>query len=87
MANVAPKQTHDIVVDYMNGKEKSSRFLQLKLIPLIKALFSEVNPIPVKEAVRLLGFDVGNVRLPLVELESKNKEKLVDAMKLLQEDN
>lgn len=87
LANVAPKQTHDMVIDYIDGKEKNSRFLQLKLIPLIKALFSEVNPIPVKEALQIMGFDAGEVRLPLVKLGNENMEKLRDALKILKELN
>lgn len=85
LANIVPKQTHDMVVDYIYGKEKRSRFLQLKLIPLIKALFTEVNPIPVKEALQMMGFNVGDVRLPLVKLGNENRKKLKDAMGILQE--
>ncbi len=86
LANVVPNETHKIVAKYLAGNTKESSELQLKYIPLIKALFSEVNPIPVKEAVKLLGFDVGKVRLPLVELSDANKELLVDAMEILQND-
>lgn len=84
LANIAPKQTHDIVVDYIYGGEKNARYLQLKLIPLIKALFAEVNPIPVKEALQMMGFDVGEVRLPLVKLGNENREKLKAAMTILE---
>lgn len=86
LANVVPNETHQIVSKYLSGNIKESRELQLKYLPLINALFSEVNPIPVKEAVKLLGFDVGKVRLPLAELSEENKESLIDAMEILQND-
>lgn len=76
LANVAPNETHEIVAKFLDGKIKESRELQLKLLPLINALFCEVNPIPVKEAVKLMGFGVGDVRLPLVNMSDDNKEKL-----------
>jgi 4-hydroxy-tetrahydrodipicolinate synthase len=76
LANVAPNETHDIVMKYLNGELKKSREIQLKLLPLINALFCEVNPIPIKEAVELIGFDVGTVRSPLVRMSNENKEKL-----------
>lgn len=86
LANVVPNETHQIVMKYLNGEVRESRELQLKYVSLINALFSEVNPIPVKEAVKLLGFDVGKVRLPLVELSAENRENLIDAMEILQDD-
>lgn len=73
LSNVAPKETHDIVAKYLEGDVAGSRDLQLKLIPLIKALFSEVNPIPVKAAMNMMGMNVGSLRLPLTEMEDKNK--------------
>ena len=73
LSNVAPKETHDIVAKYLEGDVVGSRDLQLKLIPLIKALFSEVNPIPVKAAMNMMGMNVGSLRLPLTEMEDKNK--------------
>jgi len=76
LANVAPNETHQIVSKFLQGNVKESREIQLKLLPLINALFCEVNPIPVKEAVELIGFDVGTVRLPLVRMSVENKEKL-----------
>lgn len=83
LANVAPNETHNMVINFLEGKVEKSRETQLRLIPLINALFSEVNPIPVKKAVELMGFNVGNVRLPLVELSEINKTKLIDSMKIL----
>lgn len=81
LSNVAPKQTHEMVVRYLEGDTKGSRELQLRMLPLINALFSEVNPIPVKKAVELMGFDVGPVRMPLTELEPENVQRLVREMK------
>lgn len=83
LANIAPNETHQIVEKYLNGNIEESRKLQFKYIPLINALFSEVNPIPVKEAVNLLGFNAGKVRLPLVDISGNNKDKIIEAMKIL----
>lgn len=76
LANVAPKQTHDMVIKFLEGDIVGSRELQLKLLPLINSLFCEVNPIPVKKAVELMGFEVGALRMPLTELEPANTERL-----------
>ncbi len=76
LSNVAPKETHDIVAKYLEGDVVGSRDLQLKMIPLIKALFSEVNPIPVKAAMNMMGMNVGPLRLPLTEMEDQNKAVL-----------
>jgi len=78
---VAPKETHDICELYFNGKTKESCDLQLRAIPLIDALFSEVNPIPVKKAIELQGRDTGVMRRPLSEMEPEHAEKLSKAMK------
>lgn len=76
LSNVAPRQVHDMCELYFKGEvEKSSR-MQLDAIPLIEALFSEVNPIPVKEAMNMMGKGVGPFRKPLVEMEPQNKERL-----------
>ena len=83
LANVAPNETHEIVSKFLKGDIEKSRELQLKLLPLINALFCEVNPIPVKEAVRLIGFNVGNVRLPLVPMSNDNREKLKETLKII----
>ncbi|KSV58966.1 4-hydroxy-tetrahydrodipicolinate synthase [Acetivibrio ethanolgignens] len=72
LSNVAPRDTHDIVAKYLAGDVEGSRKLQLKYIPLIKALFSEVNPIPVKKAMSLMGMDTGVLRLPLTEMEPEH---------------
>lgn len=76
LSNVAPRETHDIVAKYLEGDVIGSRDLQLKFIPLIKALFSEVNPIPVKAAMNMMGMKVGSLRLPLTEMEEANKSVL-----------
>jgi 4-hydroxy-tetrahydrodipicolinate synthase len=81
LSNIVPKDTHDIVARYLNGDVKGSLELQLKYIPLIEALFCEVNPIPIKKAVNLMGFEVGHLRRPLTEMEPDNVQKLVKAMK------
>ncbi len=81
LANVAPKETHDICAKYLAGDTKGSLALQLKANPLVDQLFSEVNPIPVKKALNLMGFEVGGLRMPLTELTPANTEKLEKAMK------
>ena len=80
LSNVAPRQTHDICASYFAGDVKTSAGLQLKAIPLITELFSEVNPIPVKAAMNMMGKGVGPLRLPLTEMEPQNQEKLKKAM-------
>ncbi|MEW9078568.1 4-hydroxy-tetrahydrodipicolinate synthase [Terrisporobacter glycolicus] len=76
LANICPQETHDLVSKFMDGDVEGSRRLQLGMKPLIDALFIEVNPIPVKTAVNLLGFNVGDLRLPLAEMEEQNLEVL-----------
>lgn len=76
LSNVAPQAAHDICQLYLDGKVKESLELQLKALPLIHALFSEVNPIPVKKAVELMGLCGGTVRAPLTELEAEHAEQL-----------
>ena len=80
LSNVAPKETHDIVEKFMNGDVAGSRELQLKAIPLVDALFCEVNPIPVKAAMNLQGKNVGLPRLPLTEMEPQNQERMKKAL-------
>lgn len=80
LSNVAPKETHDIVDLYLKGDVKASCDLQLKAIPLVDALFCEVNPIPVKAALNLQGKNVGLPRLPLTEMEPQNQEKMKQAL-------
>ena len=81
LSNVVPQQTHDICQLYFDGKVQESAALQLKLIDLIDALFSEVNPIPVKTAMRLLGYAAGPLRLPLCDMEPMHVEQLKTALK------
>lgn len=76
LANICPRETHDLVAKFMEGDIEGSRKLQLGMKPLIDALFIEVNPVPVKTAVNLMGFEVGNLRLPLAEMEEQNLEVL-----------
>lgn len=81
LSNVAPKQTHDMVMKFLEGDLKEAARLQLEAVPLINALFCEVNPIPVKEAMNMMGMNVGPLRKPLCEMEESNKEILKKAMK------
>lgn len=80
LSNVAPRQTHDIVAAYLEGDTKKSCELQLKAIDLVDALFCEVNPIPVKTALNLMGKEVGPMRGPLCEMEEHNLARLKKAM-------
>ena len=68
LSNVAPKYTHEIVAKFMEGEVKESCEMQLAALPLVHALFSEVNPIPVKAAMNLMGKEVGPLRMPLTEM-------------------
>ena len=81
LANVAPQQTHDICQLYFDGNVKKSLDLQLKYLDLINSLFIEVNPIPVTTALNLMGYKAGNLRLPLIEMEHKHLETLIESMK------
>ena len=81
LANVAPQKTHDIVAAYLAGDVRKSAKLQLEAVELIDALFCEVNPIPVKTAMNLLGWEAGPLRRPLSPMEPANVEKLKTAMK------
>ena len=76
LSNVAPKQTHDIVASYLEGDVKKSCKLQLEALDLIGSLFCEVNPIPVKTALNLMGMNAGPLRLPLTEMEDANAARL-----------
>ena len=76
LSNIAPEYTHNIVYNFEQGNIKEATSLQLKAIPLIKALFCEVNPIPVKAALNMLGYNVGIPRLPLVEMSDAGKNSL-----------
>ncbi|MDE6063904.1 MAG: 4-hydroxy-tetrahydrodipicolinate synthase [Lachnospiraceae bacterium] len=81
LSNVAPRQTYDICEKYFAGDVKGSMELQLKAMELCDALFCEVNPIPVKKALNLMGMEAGGLRLPLTEMEEANVKKLEKAMK------
>lgn len=81
LANVAPEQTHEICQDFLDGKVEDSRRKQLAAMDLCNALFCEVNPIPVKKALNLMGMEAGSLRMPLTEMEPANTEKLERAMK------
>ncbi len=83
IANIMPKETHDMVYRYLEGDIGESRKIQLNMNGLVHSLFIETSPIPVKTAMRLLGMDSGEVRLPLVEMESKNKDILISEMKAI----
>ena len=81
LSNIAPKQTHDICAKFFEGDVEGSRKIQLDAINLIDALFCEVNPIPVKKALNLMGLNAGILRRPLTEMEDANAAKLEKAMK------
>ena len=80
-SNVAPKDVHDMCMSYLNGDTKKALEIQMKGLPLVDALFSEVNPIPVKKALNLMGKEVGPLRLPLTEMEEKNAKVLEEVMR------
>lgn len=80
VANILPEETHNICEYYMNGDVLQSRKLQLEMLDLINKLFIEVNPVPIKTAMNLLGYNAGNLRMPLVDMTDANLEKLKKAM-------
>lgn len=80
LSNVAPKFTHDMVMNYLNGNREEALKMQIKALPLVEALFCEVNPIPVKAAMNLMGWNVGSLRAPLSEMEPENLKRLAKAM-------
>lgn len=80
LANICPQETHDMVAKFLDGDVQGSKELQLKLDALISALFIEVNPVPVKTALNLIGYEVGDFRLPLAEMEEKNLSVLRDEL-------
>ena len=81
LSNVMPRYTHDMTQKFFDGKIREATQMQLDAIDLIDALFAEVNPIPVKYALNLMGYNYGKPRLPLVELSAKNQERMRCAMK------
>ena len=80
-SNVAPQKVHDMVMSYLNGDTKTAMELQREGLPLVDALFSEVNPIPVKKAMNFMGMNVGSLRAPLCEMSEENAAKLKEVMK------
>lgn len=80
LSNIMPKYTHDMVKKYLEGNVKESTKMQLDVIELINALFIEVNPIPVKYALNLMGYNFGKPRLPLIELSDSNKKLMENLM-------
>ena len=81
LSNVYPKFVHEMVMDYLTGNWQKSTASQIYSLPLINALFSEVNPIPIKYALNKIGFNCGIPRLPLIELSDKNKERIDTLLK------
>ena len=81
LSNVAPQETHDICEKFFKGDVKGSAALQLKALPLIEQLFCEVNPIPVKIAMQLMGGECGPLRMPLTEISKEHEQALAKAMK------
>jgi len=82
LANVAPTHVAKMIDAFRAGDVDAARTLQLDMLPLYDALFSEPNPIPVKTALRWLGFDVGPLRLPLVEMEDGARDRLIAALRM-----
>lgn len=80
LSNIAPRDTHHMVMEYLNGNPKKALALQLKYMDVIRELFREVNPIPVKKALEYIGFDTKVLRLPLTEMEETNATKLKRVM-------
>lgn len=80
VANILPKETHDLVMNYINKNVAGSLELQLKMLPIIRTLFNEVNPIPIKAALNILGFEVGECRLPLTKIEDNHLNQLKQAL-------
>lgn len=77
LSNVVPDVVHQIVDSYLNGDIVTAKKLQLQYLPLANALFTEVNPIPVKAAMQMIGYDAGGLRLPLTELEEAHRAPLM----------
>lgn len=81
MANIIPKETHELCQSFFDGDIEKARALQLKTLPLVKALFSEPSPVPLKKAMNLMGMHVGGCRLPLIDMEAKNEAFLSEVLK------
>lgn len=82
LANIMPAYTHEMVRAYRSGETEKARQMQLEVNGLVHALFSEVNPIPVKTALRLMGFDMGCVRAPLTQLSPEKERRLIEQMNI-----
>lgn len=80
LSNVCPQETHDIVAAYLDGDKDKSKSLMDKYMKLAKALFCDVNPIPVKEACNMIGFKAGHCRLPLIDMTDENKENMKNVL-------
>lgn len=80
-ANIMPSEVHDMVMDYLEGREEQARRTQLRYLDLINALFMEVNPIPVKEAMNLMGLRAGSYRMPMYPMAPENRAKLAKIMR------
>jgi len=80
LSNVAPKQTHDMCEHFFNGDTQKAAQMQLDAIPLVDALFCEVNPIPVKTALNMMGMNVGPLRMPLYPMSDEHKDQLKTAL-------
>ena len=85
LSNVAPQYTHNLVNNYLEGNQKLALEMQLNAIPLINSLFCEVNPIPVKAALNMIGYDFGKPRLPLIEMSSANSDILKNNLETFKE--
>ena len=81
LSNIMPRETQKMCQDYLNGNVKEARDAQLRLLPLINALFCEVNPIPVKAAVSAMGYCENYLRLPLTTMEPEHETKLLSLMR------
>ena len=81
LSNLIPKFVHNMVIDFLSGNFTLAKDSQIKSIPLIDCLFSEVNPIPVKAALSMMSYEVGNPRLPLISMSENKKEQLEIEMK------
>lgn len=80
LSNIAPRDTHDMVMEYLNGNVKEAAKLQLQYLDVVHALFCEVNPIPVKKAMEFIGFKTKTLRMPLTEMEEPNAARLKQEM-------
>ena len=80
LSNLAPKYTHDLIENFQNGNVSEAAKMQLKALPLVNALFCEVNPIPAKAALNMIGYNMGTPRLPLIEMSDSGKDTLRNAL-------